>query len=272
METQVTPDEFAIARLNKDLREAAKHMTVEEARYLVDSYYTMQGQRIAQGNRQFSMSEEPHAVIKWFGDQSYGLEKQIGAALDHYSASHPVGEWMRKVIGIGPVIAAGLLAHIDIRRAPTVGHIWRFAGLDPTLKWGKGQVRPWNADLKRLCWLIGESFKKTSGNPRGYYGKLYKEQKAKYVAKNEAGGFKETAERTLIEKKWDKSTEAYKAYIQGKLPPGRLDLMAMRWAVKQFLADLHGAWCRIELGHEPPKPYPIAILNHAHQRVGDGSQ
>ena len=37
--------------------------------------------------------------------------------------------------GIGPVIAAGLLANIDIKQAPTVGHIWRFAGLDPTNKW-----------------------------------------------------------------------------------------------------------------------------------------
>src|SRR5581483_161544 len=25
--------------------------------------------------------------------------------------------------------------HIDIEKAPTAGHIWRFAGLDPTLRW-----------------------------------------------------------------------------------------------------------------------------------------
>src|SRR6516164_4562085 len=46
-------DELApvIARLKKDLREAAKGLTTEEARYLVDLYYQLQGFRIAAGNQ-----------------------------------------------------------------------------------------------------------------------------------------------------------------------------------------------------------------------------
>jgi hypothetical protein len=44
-----------------------------------------------------------------------------------------------------------LLARIDIVKAPTAGHIWRYAGLDPTVRWNKGEKRPWNAGLKVLC-------------------------------------------------------------------------------------------------------------------------
>ena len=260
-------DNIAVARLNRDLRAAAETMSTQEARYLVDAYYAIQKMRIAQGNRVFAMSEEPHGVIKWLGDQSEILEGQIKAALDRYSMAHPVGKWMRGVVGIGPVIAAGLLAHIDITKAPTVGHIWRFAGLDPTMKWEKGQKRPFNAALKVLCWKLGESFKKTSGHDEGYYGKLYRERKEKEVARNQSGEHKEESERCLKSRKMDKSSPMYKAYAEGRLPDGRIDLRATRWAVKLFLSDLHRIWYRLEFGKEPPKPYPIAILGHAHERI-----
>ena len=75
-----------------------------------------------------------------------------------------IGPWAMATIGVGPVICAGVIARIDIHRAPTVGHIWRFAGLDPTQKWEKGKKRPWNTDLKRICWLLGESFVKVINN------------------------------------------------------------------------------------------------------------
>jgi transposase len=71
------------------------------------------------------------------------VEREIRKALDLYSDEHVPGVWAKSIIGIGPVIAAGLLAHIEIERAPTVGHIWAFAGLDPTRKWGrKGRNGP----------------------------------------------------------------------------------------------------------------------------------
>jgi hypothetical protein len=39
-------------------------------------------------------------------------------------------------------LAAGLLAHIDITKAPTAGSIWRYAGLDPSIEWlGREKAR-----------------------------------------------------------------------------------------------------------------------------------
>jgi hypothetical protein len=56
-------------------------------------------------------------------------------------------------------------------------------------------------------------------------------------------------------------------YEAGRLPPGRIDLRATRYATKQFLSDLHAVWWQIETGEKPPKPYPISHLGHTHQRA-----
>ena len=179
----------SVVALSRDLRKAAATLSDLEARYLVDAYYQMQDQRIRADNQLRSMGEEPHDVLVWYGRQSETLENQVKGALDVYSKHHPVGPWLRSVKGVGPVIAAGLLAHIDITKAPTVGHIWRYSGLDPTSKWGKGEKRPWNASLKVVCWKLGESFVKVSGKEDAYYGHIYRQRKDKESAANEAGAF-----------------------------------------------------------------------------------
>lgn len=256
----------AVARLTRDLRDATITMTAQEARYLVDAYYTMQDLRIGQANRSRAMVDEPHTTLAWLRDQSGVLEKQVQSALDRYSMSKPIGIWMRGIHGIGPVIAAGMLAHIDIKEAPTVGHIWRFAGLDPTTVWEKGQKRPYNARLKVLCWKLGESFKKFSGDEKCYYGHLYRQRKEFEVARDERGENAETAAHAIATRP-RLSAEQRSHYRAGRLPPGRLDLRATRFAVKQFLSDLHAVWFQHEFNVPPPKPYPIAILNHAHERI-----
>jgi Transposase IS116/IS110/IS902 family len=255
----------AIASLNRDLRAAAASMTPTEARLLVDAYYTMQKMRIMNTNRGRAMSSEPHGVIAWLSEQESVLEKQVAAALDKFSAAQPIGDWLRSVYGIGPVLAAGLIAHIDIKQAPTVGHIWAFGGYDPSRVWEKGKKRPYNAGLKTLFWKVGDSFRKFSSIEKCVYGQIYRQRKEYEVARNDSGGNAETAARDLASgRRFTPDQRAY--YEAGKLPPGRIDLRASRYAVKQFLADLHAVWYRLEFGKEPPLPYPIAILGHAHLR------
>lgn len=256
----------AVKRLTKDIKEAAYVLSKDEARFLVDAYYTMQDNRIRTDAqvRATAESGEPNAVLRWLADQNDTLELQVKRALDAYSGAHPVGQWARAQIGIGPVIAAGLLAHFDIKKAPTNGHFWSFAGLDPRAEWRKGEKRPWNADLKRLCWLVGESFVKVSGNEGALYGQLYKTRKEAEIAANEAGKYADQAAAVLERKKIGKETDAYKAYVVGRLPPAHIHARAKRYAVKRFVSDLHYVWHVIEFGKEPPAPYPVAHLGHAH--------
>src|SRR5215831_9373932 len=111
----------SIKRLTRDLVDAAAILSPHEARYLVDTYYQLQDYRKAAGNqtRALNAAGEPIALISWLWDQMEMLEKQIARPLDRWSGSQPLGQWARSVHGIGPVIGAGLLAHIDMAKAAT---------------------------------------------------------------------------------------------------------------------------------------------------------
>ena len=280
-DSTITPSEFleSIQRLTRDLRNASLTLSEREARFLTDSYYAIQKDRIraAHQNRTLNENAEPHDVLLWLEAQRGTLEKQIARALDAYSGSLKIGQWARSQVGIGPIIAAGLAANIDVRgkypkghekefqprqeapwQCPTVGHVWRFAGLDPTVRWDPKTRRPWNGSLKRLCFLIGESFVKVSGNPDAVYGQAYVVRKARETAKNENGDYASQAEAALREKKWRDDTTAKACYEQGKLPPGRIHMRAKRWATKLFLSHYHHVAYELEFGEPPPKPYIMA--------------
>ncbi len=266
MSDTIDQSEFlaSVTRLTRDLRNAALTLDAQEARILVDGYYAMQRDRIraAHQKRTLSAGGEPHDVMSWLADQRELLENQVRRALDAYSGAQPAGIWARSITGVGPVIAAGLLANIDIKQAPTCGHIWRFAGLDPTQKWAKDTKRPWNGSLKRLCFLIGESFVKVSNNESDTYGKVYQARKAYEIRRNEAGELAEQAAASLAAKKFGADTEARKHYEAGRLPPARIHLRAERYAVKLFLAHLHHVMFEIEFGRVPDKPYILSDAAH----------
>src|SRR5258708_3008525 len=315
----------SFVKLDKDLKEAASTLSAAEARFIVDAYYTVQDYRIRFNNqiRALSQSGEPHELIKWHAGNVQGLEKQYANALDKYSSAHPVGEWLRSIVGIGPVIASGLLAHIDIHKAPTVGHIINFVGYNPNIKWlGKAgaagvvnQVlgsqrnaevteealvevaslanrkpdnirnlafdkekdritrasltaalakRPWNADVKKLLFLLGESFIKVQNNPRDIYGKMYVELKRLESEANLLNYYQEQAENALQIKNYGKHTEPYKWYSDSKLPPAHIHARARRYAVRMFLSHLHQVWYEIEYGRPAPRPYAVEHLGHVH--------
>jgi len=261
----IQADEEIILKLTKDLKTATKSLNQHEARFLVDTYYQMQGNRIRAREQIRSMekSGEPHAVLDWLFSKSKILEGQIAAALKAYVSTKEPCVWAMRQKGIGPIISAGLYSRIDISRAPTVGHIWSYAGLNPNAVWEKGQKRPWNAALKKLCWLIGESFVKVSGRDNAYYGKLYVERKAYEEQKNLLGAYKAIADVRAT--KVGKDTIAYSHYSKGFLPPAHIHSRAKRYAVKMFLAHFHEVWYRDHFKKDPPLPYPIAHLGHAHK-------
>lgn len=298
----VTPVHKLSRDMMKALRQSGGGITDNEARFMVDLYYTMQEQRIRVNNqvkgldRDAEKSEttaEPHDGLDWTLLQFGTLEAQVAKLLRYYTEAHEMAWFFEQTLGIGPVLAAGLLAHIDIRKAPTASHIWRFAGLDPTVTWDKGKKRPWNTPLKTLCWKIGDSFVKVSGRPEAVYGQAYRDRKEYEWTRNLNGGNDEAAARALTTKKISKSTDAHawysglcdpalalnalesgkaptaaacKAAGQGvpMIPPAQVDARARRYAVKLFLSHLQHLWWEQEYGEPPAKPYVIAHMGHAH--------
>ncbi len=385
-----TTDLEATKRLTKDLAQAAGTLTRAEARFLVSAYYRMQENRIRTAHQTRTLSDQPHQTLEWLFEQNNTLENQVKRALGYYASAHPVGEWMQSITGIGPVISAGLLAHIDITICNTASRIWRYAGLDPTVKWPnttqvtdaikshypdgvpkvipfidatqiavefgrnpglfmdrlrrehgnsvtktqfgnlihelqddkikftKTEIRealneysvptrvkldelddalltdifginpnefviharktfcvgvtpetltkeikrlPWNAELKSLCaFKLGESFVKVQNNPNDIYGKLYATRKAQEQTRNDALEFRDIALQRA--NTVSKSTEAYRHYSAGKLPPAHIHARARRYAVKIFLSHLHEVWYEMHFGKQPPAPYAMVHLGH----------
>lgn len=259
----------ALNKLKRDIKNAGTTLSKEEARYLVDLYYQMQEYRKASDNQvrqlQKEDTKEPHETLAFFANNFRTLERNIKSVLQVYVESKPIGQWMLSICGIGPVISAGLMANIDITKVQTAGQIQAFAGLDPTREWNKGEKRPYNARLKTLCWKIGQCFIKVQNNEEDVYGKIFAIRKAYEIERNEKGELADQAKAKLEKYNIGKNTDAYKWYSQGKLPPAHINQRASRYAVKIFLSHLFSVWYEMEHKEKPPKPYAIAILNHAHE-------
>ncbi len=126
-----------IERLDRETRNQAADMSITEARYFVDAYYQQQEYRKAVENQIRAATEagEMTGPLKWYGERTAEMESRIKSILAAWVKGRDLGRWCDSVTGIGPVIGAGLMAHIDITKTPTAGGIWRFAGLDHTQRW-----------------------------------------------------------------------------------------------------------------------------------------
>ena len=242
---------------------AAANLSAAELRLLVSNYYQSQQMRKRMDMQLRHLGDRQPLEISTFAAEAFAdIESQIAKAFDKLLTTR-VAQWIKAQRGIGPIIAAGLLAHIDITKAPTVGHIWRFAGLDPTLKWAKGQKRPFNAELKQICWHAGQCFLKQSNDPDCYYGRLYRERKKIEIARNEAGGNIERAKSFVVSAGATKAVNDKLA--DGKLPDFNIDARARRYAVKIFLSHLHAVMFWDHYRKAPPKPFVIEHLGHVHE-------
>ena len=200
--TESMGEMLALSKIHKDLRKAGKELGPNEVRYLVDTYYQHQDSRKRMANQIKAMKSagEPTQVLEWSFQMQEKLENSIKAVLKVYALSVDLGRWCMSQYGIAEVITAGLISHIDITKAATVGSIWRFAGMDPSVKWEKKTKRPWNAALKRLCYLIGDQFRKRHKMEKCFYGPYYADRKQYEVERNLNGGNLKAAERELKEK------------------------------------------------------------------------
>jgi hypothetical protein len=253
-------------RFSRDVRNLTENLDQSSARKVVDAYYVLQENRMAFAaqTRELEKQNSPHELVALLYDGLYRMEKALKLPLEKFAGSTVEGKWALDQYGIGPVLAAGLLAHVDITKAPTAGSVWRYAGLDPTQTWEKGQKRPFNAEFKTLCWKIGQSFMKFSGKDECFYGQLYKQDKARRIAKNEAGDYAEFA-KSILEKKNFKVNQTRAKLETGKLSDAQIDAQARRFAVKIFLSHYHAVAYQAHHGEPAPRPYIIAHGDHVHE-------
>lgn len=159
-----------LASVSKAVQSTVIEMDRTQVRFLVDNYYQTQDQRKAADNQvraliqgydksleSSSMTEEdetdsmepmqyvPSAMV-WLAANKRSEETQIKKMLDAYTDSDPLGRWLKATIGIGPVIAAGLMSYFDINKAEHFSQFWSYAGLNDN-------NTPWLGREKSAKWV-----------------------------------------------------------------------------------------------------------------------
>lgn len=133
--------------LGKDLKKeikSVKNASRQEIRCLVDNFYQIQDKRIAlQGQiraiRQESDDLETEAfadILEWQLKTQLIQEKGLKDALNCICQTNEVGRWLMSIKGIGPTLAAGILAYFDVTGIEYATHFMSYAGLNDN-------NRPW---------------------------------------------------------------------------------------------------------------------------------
>lgn len=125
-------------------------------------------------------------------------------------------------------------------------------------------IIPYNSDLKKACWKIGQQFLKLKSNPNSKYGKILVQRKQYEIDRNESGENRELAAKLIT--KYSKTTDAYKSLEQGMLPAAQLEARAERYATKLFVSHLFDCMYIEKYGcksyTELPEPYVMKYLGH----------
>lgn len=119
---------------------------------------------------------------------------------------------------------------------------------------------PFNRELKKLCYNIGQCLIKNSNKEDSLYGRLYKERKAYETLKNENLDYADQAAALLKENNY-KDKETKETLESGKLTKGHINMRAMRYAVKMFLSHYYEMWYLSENGSTPRTPWVLATTD-----------
>lgn len=185
---------------------------------------------IDRGQDDSGQSQQTAMVMRWL-DVFQTLEGQLDKDIAKIVKTEAIFEEMSQLRGIGPLLAAKIIALVDIERAGTVSALWRYAGYG--VKDGererpvKGEMLHYNIRLKTALYLVGTSFLRC-GSP---YRAAYDNAKRRY-------------EETR--KDWTKA---------------HIHQAAMRKMIKLFLSHLWQRWRTLE-NLPVREPYVHEKLEH----------
>jgi len=175
-------------------------------------------------------------LVKRYQDLFTKLEESLTFDIADLVKEYPIYEELAAVRGIGPTLAAKLIALIgDISRFDTVSKLWRFSGyavIDGVRESRKaGEKSHYNVRLKTALYLVGTSFLRLKSPYRAEYDRA-------------------------------------KAYYQEHRPEWtklHIHRAAQRKMVKLFLSHLWERWRQLE-GLPTRVPYVLERLGHTTYR------
>ena len=119
--------------------QAQRLRTGEQIRALVQSARLTEGGRPRARRERHRSAARAHSCrrsrrrpLATLGDtyrRQWNEERDLLRLLSERIARHPAWPWLERVRGIGPSLAARLLARLEIERAPTPSSFWSYCGL-----------------------------------------------------------------------------------------------------------------------------------------------
>jgi hypothetical protein len=197
--------------------------------------------------------------------------RQMTATLDKI----PIYAWLRQQGGIGPALAGVLISTLDPHKARNVSSFWKYAGLDVGHD-GRGRSR-------RQEHLVEREYVDKNGKPASRMGVTYNPW-LKMKLFTLAGSFMRSnspwratydgykhrlvsdPSRAKIDVKAWKKIHAADEETKNLWTPGRIDMAAKRYMIKQFLAELWVEWRTLE-GLPVTQPYHVAKLGQREHRA-----
>lgn len=270
-------DKKPVAKLVEDL--VAEGLSKDEAEARISLFTTTFEKAWAQ-----FQSEDSHAKVNELARKQEAILKRIIEKKVH---THPLWTtWLSKVSGIGPCLAGGLLAWIDLTKAKHASSVWKYCGLHNVAEkyvcpacrkeWPADDIDPDEQghnvcpDCKGPLNAQGFAARRVAGeksdwNPKAKvlcykigdsfvkqigksYRKVYDEFRAHYDA----------VPCKTVHYQVDKKTKEKKVV---PCPLAHKFMMAKRATVKIFLSHYYTKG-RTLLGLPVSKPYPFGMLGH----------
>lgn len=257
-------------RLPRDEQPAdgtVEDLSTVHARWLFRFHRSLQRERLrAEQHLEQVPAELRDPLLRHVGTLR-ACERQARESLAAFAQAHPVGRWLCAERGIGALLAAALLAHLDITRASSYRSFWRYAGLTPDAVYRTGRANGWSRELRRICYLLGECLMRARHHEESHYGPLYDAYKAQEIARNARGDYEPIAIRKVASWRSHGVSEAYSVYVSGHLPPGHLHARARRRMVKDVLADLYYLLYWHTYGHVPSAMHRSPFLAPISERI-----
>lgn len=256
----LTPDLANAEALRRDAKIAAEKMSGREVAYITSLYLMFLKNRVAAQGRIRTLPHDPNFALSYIMNIFEQNEEESRQILTAYTDAHPIAKEMKKIKGIGSIISAGYVSHVNMDRVVYFGQVLSYGGYCPNKVWKKGEKRPYNMDFRSVLIHAGRSFLFSSGYPDSYFGAHYRINRQVITDRNETGYYKPMAKAKLEKFNYRKETAAYKAYTEGKLPPAHIVALARFKCVSLFVGIVHDYWSR-QLGRSVI-PYPFAYLGH----------
>jgi hypothetical protein len=248
--TEETLDEAEKSLLD-NLRESYKK--------LADGVATLPRQSTFKGDELISTYTELVLI-----DQYIGLEKQEAtqfSRLGNVLKDFPIyNEFLVNVYGIGPAMAGVILSEINIHAAEYPSSLWKYAGLDVA---GDGQGRS-----RRKEHLVESTYIDADGVEQTKNGISFNPfLKTKLVGVLGSSFIKQSAAKCQYRKIYaDYKHRLENSPAHADKSKGHRHNMAVRYAVKRFLADLYVAWRTLE-GLPVANEYSVDKLGIVHHKA-----